>query len=150
MSTESKIKKRKQIRGLKEKYEGEKAIQDTDEKRSTGFGKKIDSVATKDVAENERENEHHDLKEDADSGGLLVLDRTTFGLRRRDEHNLSFVLHAHGWIFRCCNDRLLKFLAGSVIGLLFLLKMTPSRQQRELKSRSSKIYTSAFYLTHLN
>lgn len=81
---------------MNEKYEGEKGNEDTDEKRSTSFGKKIESVAAKDMAENERENEHHDLKEDADTGGLLVLDRTTFRVGRRDEHNLSFVLHGHG------------------------------------------------------
>ena len=47
------------------------------------------------MAENERENKHHDLKEDANSGSLLILNRTAFGLCRRDDHNLGFVLHAH-------------------------------------------------------
>lgn len=45
----------------------------TDEKRSTSFGKIIELMTAKDVAEHEREDEHRDLEQNPDSGGLLLL-----------------------------------------------------------------------------
>ena len=63
----------------------------TYEKRGTGFRKIIEFVTTEDMAEDEREDEHHDLEKDAHSCRLLLLSGTTAPrIRRR-----YFIIYAH-------------------------------------------------------
>lgn len=61
-------------------------IGETYQERSAGLRKVIEFFAAKDVAEDEGEDEHHDLEEDSDAGGLLLLAGrgTPPGLRRRN------------------------------------------------------------------
>lgn len=53
----------------------------TNKQRSAGLGKVVESVAAKNMANDERKNKHHNLKENPHSGSLLLLPRAPF-LRR--------------------------------------------------------------------
>jgi len=56
----------------------------TYEKRSTGFGDDVNFLAAEDVAEDEGQDQHHDLQEDSDAGGLLLLAGSLASVRRRN------------------------------------------------------------------
>lgn len=63
----------------------------TYEKRSTGFRNDVNLLTTENVAENEGQDQHHDLEKDSDAGGLLLLaGRRPMTIRRR-----NLILRAH-------------------------------------------------------
>lgn len=76
------------VRKWMEEQEEEEKV--TYEKRSTGFRDDVNLLATENVAENEGQDQHHDLKKDSDAGGLLLLAGSLVTIGRR-----NFILRAH-------------------------------------------------------
>lgn len=96
------IKEREREREQKEKRKGF-----TNEKRTAGFRKIVESMTAEDMAENEGKDEHHYLKQYTNAGGLLLLNLALRVVVHRRNHQF---LHLRFEIGRLWGERMSSLL----------------------------------------
>ena len=114
----------------------------TYEKRGTGFRNNINSLTTKNMAKDERQNQHHDLKKNSHSGSLLLLAGRSTGISRRNsilrghfrkqKQFASTNLHRY-----CANRSLLGLVCGGISMNFFVLNPTSLRLLRPLNCQQT-------------